>query len=58
MLVAGVRATHDLVVSNGGIKPEGFVKLDTEIGRQVRAVAEITANAREIAGVAGIKVTW
>jgi len=58
MLVAGVRATHDFAVSGRSIKPEGFIKLDTEIGRQVRAVAEMTANAKEIAGMAGIKVTW
>ncbi len=58
MLLAGVRASNDWSLSSGSIKPEGFIKLNSEIGRNIRAVAEVSATAREIAGVAGIKVTW
>lgn len=58
MLTAGIRASHDFSFPGRAIKPEGFIKLDSEIGESVRAVAEITATAEHIAGMAGIKVTW
>ena len=58
MLVAGIRASHDWSLPSGSIRPEGFIKCDSEIGRNVRAVAEVSATAKEIAGIAGIKVTW
>jgi len=58
MLIAGVRGRHDWAVSSGALQPEGFVSFDSEIRRNVRAVAEVTADAKQIAGMAGIKITW
>ena len=58
MLIAGIRASHDFSFPGRAIKPEGFVKLDSEIRQSIRAVAEITATTEHIAGMAGIKVTW
>jgi hypothetical protein len=58
MLVAGIRGDHDWTIPSGSIKPEGFIRLDSEIGRNVRAVAEIAADTERIAGMAGIKITW
>ena len=58
MLIAGIRANHDFSIPSGSIRPEGFIKLDSQIGQSVRAVAEVTATAERIAGMAGIKITW
>lgn len=58
MLTAGIRGHYDWDVPGGGISPEGFIKVDTEIGKNARAVAEVTATAERIAGFAGIKITW
>ena len=58
MLLAGVRLNHDWTLSGGGFEPEGFVQFNSEIGKSGRAVAEATATAEQLAGVAGIKITW
>jgi len=58
MLTAGIRGDHDWLISGGSIKPKGFISFDSEIRRNVRAVAEVTADTKQIAGMAGIKITW
>ena len=58
MLIAGIRANHDFSLPSRSIRPEGFIKLDSEIGQSVRAVAEVTATAERIAWMAWIKITW
>ena len=58
MLLAGIRFNHDWSISGGSFEPEGFVQFNSEIGKSVRAFAEATATAEQLAGMAGIKVTW
>tara|TARA_Y100000310_G_scaffold100645_1_gene98486 strand:+ start:1579 stop:1755 length:177 start_codon:yes stop_codon:yes gene_type:complete len=58
MLLAGVRFNHDWSLSGGGFQPEGFVEFNSQIGKSVKAFAEATATAEELAGAAGIKITW
>ena len=58
MLLAGIRFSDDWSFSGGTFEPEGFVQFNSEIGRGVKAFAEATATAEQLAGMAGIKVTW
>ena len=57
-MLAGIRFNHDWALSSRGFEPEGFVQFNSEIGKSVRAFAEATATAEQLAGVAGIKITW
>ena len=57
-MLAGIRFSDDWSFSRGSFEPEGFVQFNSEIGRGVKAFAEATATAEQLAGVAGIKITW
>ena len=58
MLLAGIRFSDDWSFSSRAFEPEGFVQFNSEIGRGVKAFAEATATAEQLAGMAGIIVTW
>ena len=57
-MLAGIRFNHDWALSGGSFEPEGFVQFNSEIGKSVRAFAEATATAEQLAGFAGVKITW
>jgi hypothetical protein len=54
--LAGIRVTSNDAFSY--IKPEGFLEFNSTLRQGFKAFAEVSASAEQIAGVAGIKVTW